>query len=345
MTDPKSYPTTLTPEPAPVFVRVHTRVRDAKSKKGKGDKERALPPKWARFALVLDCETTIDLRQDLNFLWWRFCELKNGAYVCQQEGVVYADGLPAESVEIIRKFVENKCADVEAGCPEEIRSQSRSEFLDGDFWNALKTGAVIVCFNAPFDLSRLALEYRKAQKKNTGWSMVLWKYKRKADKLKPKLRIKPKDSRAAFISLAGGDPYNRVEYAGRFLDLSVLGWTLRNKHMTLNGFLSSFRLEGKLEHEPTGTITPKELEYGRRDVERTVALLNAMKQEYDGFPLNLPPERAMSAASITKAFLDEMKIIQPARKFTLPDDIYGKCMQAYFGGRSEIRIRHQEMPI
>lgn len=92
-------------------------------------------------------------------------------------------------------------------------------------------------------------------------------------------------------------------------------------------------------------MTKKELAYGRRDVERTVALLNAMKREYDGFPLKLPPERAMSAASITKAFLDEMGIEQPSLKFDLPGKILGKCMQAYYGGRSEIRIRHQEVPI
>jgi hypothetical protein len=346
MTDPQVHSTPPSPELAPIFVRVHTRVRGAKQKEGKGEfKEKALPPKWARFALVLDCETSIDLRQDLTFLWWRFCELKGGAYVCQQEGVVYADGLPAQSIEIIRKFARNEPAEVEDGCPTEIRVQSRTEFVDGEFWEALKAGVVVVCFNAPFDLSRLAVQYKRAQRKNTGWSMVLWTYKGKPDKLKPKLRIKPKDSRAAFISLAGGDPHNRIEYAGRFLDLSVLGWALRNRHMALNGFLDSFGLEGKLEHEPTGTITPEELEYGRRDVERTVALLNAMKKEYDGFPLNLPPERAMSAASITKAFLDEMQIQQPAQKFALTDDVYGKCMQAYFGGRSEIRIRHQEMPI
>ena len=83
----------------------------------------------------------------------------------------------------------------------------------------------------------------------------------------------------------------------------------------------------------------------RRDTERTVALLNAMKREYNGFPIDLPPERAMSAASITKAFLDKMKVEQPSRKFDLPDHILGKCMQAYYGGRSEIRIRHQEVPI
>jgi hypothetical protein len=115
--------------------------------------------------------------------------------------------------------------------------------------------------------------------------------------------------------------------------------------MTLDGFLDSFGLKGKLEHEPTGRVTKKELQYGRQDVERTVALLNAMKREYDGFPLELPPESAMSAASITKAFLDEMRVKRPAEKFNLPDDILGKCMQTYYGGRSEIRIRHEEMPV
>jgi hypothetical protein len=329
------------PELAPIFVRVHTRVRDEKPR----NREWKLPNKWANFALVFDCETTVDIRQDLNFLWWRFCELKNGTYVAQQEGVVYADTLDKKKVRLIRNYAGNKRADVEDGCPEEIRVESRTEFVNGEFWEALRLGALIVCFNAPFDLSRLALEYREARRKNTGWSTVLWKYRRKPDKLKPKLRIKPKDSRSAFINLAGGDPQNRLIYAGRFLDLSVLGWALRNKHMTLDGFLDSFGLEGKLKHEPTGRVTKKELRYGRRDVERTVVLLNAMKREYDGFPLELAPERAMSAASITKAFLEKMCIKEPAKKFNLPDEILGKCMQAYYGGRSEIRIRHEEVPV
>lgn len=331
-----------TPEPTPVFVRVHTRVENEEPRK---DREWKLPTKWANFALVFDCETTTDIHQDLNFLWWRFCELKDGQYLCQREGVVYADDLAKESVELIRDYARRRSADVEDGCPEDIRVQSRTQFVNGEFWKALHTGAIVVNFNAPFDLSRLALEYRRAQKKNSGWSMVLWKYKGQPDKLKPKLTIKPKDSRSAFIKLAGGDPANRLVYQGRFLDLSVLGWALRNRHMTLEGFLNSFHLEGKIEHEPTGRVTKKELTYGRRDVERTVALLNAMKREYDGFPLDLPPERAMSAASITKAFLDEMRIKQPAHKFNLPQEILGKCMQAYYGGRSEIRIRHQEVPV
>jgi hypothetical protein len=338
----ESIPRRFHPEPTPVFVRVHTRVVDEKPRK---NREGKLSDKWARFALIFDCETTTDIRQDLNFLWWRFCELRAGRYVCQQEGLVYADSLDETSIDLIYAYARSKRAQVEDGCPENILVQSRTEFVDGEFWQAIQAGAVIVCFNAPFDLSRLALDYREAQRKNSGWSMVMWEHEGKPDSFKPKLRIKPKDSRSAFINLAGGDPNNRVVYRGRFLDLSVLGWSLRNRHMTLDGFLESFGLKGKMYHEPTGRVTKKELAYGRRDVERTVALLNAMKREYDGFPIDLSPERAMSAASITKAFLNEMGIQQPSRKFALPDEVLGKCMQAYYGGRSEIRIRHQEVPV
>ena len=332
----------IAPEPAPISLRVHTRETN---EKGTGEKTGRPHDQWPNFAMVLDCETTVDIRQDLNFLWWRFCELKDGSYVCQQEGLVYADNLSQESVDLLRTFARNKRAEVEDGCPEEIVVESRTQFVNGELWVALQAGAVVVCFNAPFDLSRLALEYRPAQIKNSGWSMVMWQNQGKPDEHKPKLRIKPKDSRSAFISLAGGEPNDRVIYRGRFLDLSVLCWALRNRHLTLDAALGSFGLAGKMKHEPTGRLTIAELKYGRRDVKQTVALLNAMKAEYDGFSLDLPPEQAMSAASITKAFLDKMRVKRPSQKFEIADHILGKCMQAYYGGRSEVRIRHQEVPV
>jgi hypothetical protein len=246
---------------------------------------------------------------------------------------------------LIRSFAHSNNAQVEQGCPREICCGSRTEFVDGDFWEALRMGACIVCYNSPFDLSRLALEYRPAKAKNSGWSMVLWKDAGEPDELKPRLKIEPKDSRSAFFNLAGGKAGDRVIYRGRFLDLSVLCWALRNKHFTLDAALDSFNLKGKLKHEPTGRVTNRELRYGRRDVERSVALLNAMKREYDGFDINLSPESAMSAASITKAFLDKMKVVEPARKFNLSGEVLGCCMQGYYSGRSEVRIRHQEVPV
>jgi len=327
-------------ELAPIFVRVYSRVR------GKARKDQWKPndTKWANFALVLDCETTTDIRQDLNFLWWRFCELKDDAYVCQLEGIAYNDHLDKTAIALIRSFARKR-ADVEDGCPEQIQVSSRTDFANGVFWEAIRTGAAIVCFNSPFDLSRISLKSRPAKLRNTGWSVTPWPDEADPFKPKPWIRIKPKDSRSAFISLVGGDPSMRLNYSGRILELSVLGWALRNKHKDLNGFLESFGLKPKADHEPSGLVTHAELKYGRTDTERTVELLNAMKHEYDGFPLELRPEQAMSAASITKAFPDEMQITPPAKKFKLSRKTLGKCMQAYYGGRSEIRIRHQEMPV
>ena len=69
------------PELTPIFLRVHSRVANEKARK---DSERGLRDKWANFTLVFDCETTTDIRQDLNFLWWRFCERNEEVCVCQQ---------------------------------------------------------------------------------------------------------------------------------------------------------------------------------------------------------------------------------------------------------------------
>ncbi len=331
-------------ERLPIFVRAHTRVLNQKERTKDSDFNYG---QWARYALVFDCECTIDdLRQDLTFLWWRFVELKGNRYVCLQEGIAYADNLDSKSIKLIRNYAAKLKADVEPGCPEEVLVSSRTEFVNGVFWEATRAGAALTGFNEPFDLSRLAVEYREARLKSTGWSMIFWQYPDgNENTYRPRIRIKPKDSRSAFISLSRGKPEERVIYRGRFLDLSTLGSTLRSRHMTLQGFCKSFGLPGKLEHEPTGRVTKAELDYGRRDVEQTQALLNAMKQEYDRFGLDLPPEKAMSSASITKAFLDKMVIVPPAQKFAVPDKVLGDAAQTYFGGRSEVRIRHTEMPV
>src|SRR5439155_26503127 len=123
-------PRKIHPEITPIFVRVHTRVANEKPRK---DGEGKLRDKWANFALAFDCETTTDIRQDLNFLWWRFCERKEDVYVCQQEGLVYADTLDAESIDLIHTYARNQRADVEDGCPENILVQSRTGFVGGEF--------------------------------------------------------------------------------------------------------------------------------------------------------------------------------------------------------------------
>jgi hypothetical protein len=134
---------------------------------------------------------------------------------------------------------------------------------------------------------------------------------------------------------------------GRFLDLKTLVWALRNKSLSLESSCREFKVPGKLhDYVPSGRVTSEEIDYCRQDVQATVGLLNALLEEFRRYPLgDLPPERAYSAASIAKAFLKTMGVISPQQKFQLDEKTKGICMQGYYGGRAEIRIRHTPVPV
>ena len=56
------------------------------------------------------------------------------------------------------------------GC-DRLRLYSRSKFIEEVFGIAIQAKALIVCFNAGFDLSRIALDWETAR--NGGWSLIL----------------------------------------------------------------------------------------------------------------------------------------------------------------------------
>src|SRR5207248_1819015 len=101
----------------------------------------------------------------------------------------------------------------------------------------------------------------------------------------------------------------------------------------------------KIDHEPTGQITPEEIEYARQDGRCTVDALNALKDEFDQHPIGLRPDNAYSPASVAKSYLEAMGISKPSEKFKLSNKELGIAMQSYYGGRSETRIRSVEVPV
>ena len=311
-------------------------------------------PQWAPYALVLDCETTIDLYHELNFCWWRFCELVDDKYVVKNEGVFWRDDLPIPKIQLIRKYARSQRADVVAGGVPEIRCESRAEFMNGIFHEAIRMGASIVNLNLAFDLSCIVEEMRPSKSLDGGWTGIPWPNATYPDEegnqyYRPCIRFIPKDSRVTFMRLSGGPGCEPTIRRYCFLDLGALGWALRNVHGSLEWYGKSFNLPPEnlkdSDHEPTGEVSKDELSYGRQDVRASVALLNAMKSEFDGFGLkDLKPERCTSPASITKAMLGQMEIVPPLQKFRVSDKYQGRAMMAYFGGRSEAHIRHEEIP-
>jgi len=333
-----------------IYLRCHTCILDEEAREKTGNKRvQALP----KYVLVLDTETTTDALQSLNFGIYQFCEMgSDGSYACLEEGAFYADDLDSRQLEVLCRYVREKNRNRTKGRLK-LRLYDRRVFVEKVMYMAIQAGAMIVAFNLPFDLSRLAVEYRVARGAGgRGWSFVVFRYKNKAkgewlpNSFRPRVQLRPKDSKAAFIRLAGGD-MNQPYRVGRFLDLKTLVWALRNKSLSLESSCREFKVPGKCpDYVPSGRVTPEEIDYCRQDVRATVGLLNALLAEFKRYPLgDLPPERAYSAASIAKAFLKTMGVISPDQKFQLDERTRGICMQGYYGGRAEIRIRHTPVPV
>ena len=161
-------------------------------------------PKWTQYALVFDCETRITADLTLSFGFWRFCELRDDKYVCIEEGIFHDDdGLSAKELNLLRKYARNTSPDTtDDGC-DRLRLYSRTKFLKETLGMAILAEALIGCFNAGFDLSRLAVEWASAD--NGGWSLIFSKWPNfntgepKPNKFFPRIVTKALNSKASII--------------------------------------------------------------------------------------------------------------------------------------------------
>jgi len=334
-----------------LYLRSHTVVPGDSSEQAERVQKRSRRIKlWPDYALVWDTETMLDLEQTLNFGVWRFCQLQGTEYVAIQEGIFYRDGLPSKDIQTILTYKQEYLADgLVNGADQELVVLPRAAFVEHVFWESVRAGALIVGFNLPFDISRIAVRWTVAR--NGGFSFVLSHLSEKqVENLhRPRIRIAPLNGVAERIELTAVRRKNEQHRwrRGRFLDLHTLAFALTDNSYSLAGAIQAFGSQPKkMEHEPIGHITEKEITYARQDVRATLGLLNALKHEYKMHPIALPPDRAYSAASIGKAYLRAMGITEPMRKFKdIPPKIHGIAMAAYFGGRAESRIRRWPVPV
>lgn len=248
---------------------------------------------------------------------------------------------------------------------------SRRAFVDKVLWKwAYKERALVVGFNLPFDLSRLAIGWGKAHDRfNGGFSFTYWEYRNETTDewhehpYRPRICVKHMDSKRALKGFTrpakidvidripegarDGKPDASYTFRGHFLDLRTLIFALTDKGHTLASACDAFSVEhGKESVETHGIITPDYIGYCRRDVLATQELLAKVRAEYDNHPIDLQPTKAYSPASIAKAYLRAMGV-RPIieRQPDFPRDVLGYAMAAYYGGRAECRIRHTPVPV
>ncbi len=163
-------PEASVPEVREIFVRAHTVVAN------KEPRERPSPPKWPDEVIVLDTESTRDTAQKLNFGAYRRCKPGPVGYQCVEEGLFYTGDLSERDVQVLRRYVDDPRnlpgTEVKKFPPQtRLHLYSRSEFVGRVFWKYVREGAMVVGFNLPFDLSRLAVQASPSD--DGGWSLVL----------------------------------------------------------------------------------------------------------------------------------------------------------------------------
>jgi hypothetical protein len=326
------------------------------------------------YILVFDTETTTDASQQLNFGSYRYCRMAwapEPRATCVEEGIFYSDELPVrdpQGFEALSRYCAENRADVSPDCDDDLKLISRKEFVDVIHAEAFKKRATLVAFNFPFDISRLSVAWSEARLAfRGGISLTLWQWDNEGtadeNKYRPRIGIKHIDSKRALKGFTdcrdpdpvdlipegaeGGPPDPRYVFRGHFLDLRTLAFSLTDKSFSLASACEEFDVpHPKEKSKRHGVITLDYIEYNRSDVRASCELFEGLMEEYLKHPITLQPTKAYSPASIGKAYLKAAGVVPPLhRQPDFPKEVVGYAMTAYYGGRSECRIRRHPMPV
>ncbi len=345
------------PDSSPIAIRVYP----AQPKSEKRSRSRK-PWKCPDAMLVFDTETRTDATQRLTFGSYRFIV----AGRCLEEGLFFGDDLPAKDRRILENYANTHKAEA---VNRKLRLQTRREFVNKFHGAAYKGRCLVVGFNLPFDLSRIARDFTSARGRFAGgFSLGVWSYRDKrgrerANKHRPCIGIKHIDSKRHLIGFTArkspdktdlipegsetGTPEPGYKFRGHFLDLRTLAFALTDKSYTLESACEDFGVEhGKQRVARHGIVTAEYIDYNRRDVLATSELAVKLLEEYDRHPLALQVTRAYSPASIGKAYLRAMRITPILeRQPDFPNKYLGYAQSAFFGGRTTAHIRKVAVPV
>src|SRR5208283_1363961 len=250
----------------------------------------------------------------------------------------------------------------------ELSLLTRHQFVEKLFRAAYKGRCLLIAFNFPFDISRVACDFTNARRRFAGgFSLDLWSYRKDGSErrhpFRPSICVKHIDSKRSLKGFTGrstpdemdlipegsttGEPEKGFIFRGHFLDLRTLAFALTDRSYTLEQACNDFGVEhGKQIVKHHGIVTNKYIDYNRRDVLATSELAVKLLEEYDKHPIDLQATKAYSPASIGKAYLRAMGIPPILeRQPDFPKRYLGYAQSAFFGGRTSAHIRKVPVPV
>lgn len=345
-------------EPMPLVIAVRV-FPDLKDEDRDFDKPKR---QWKRpdAMFVVDTETRTDRTQRLTFGSYR---LIVGDQLLK-ENLFYGDDLPAKDRRILERHVAEPSAVIPAEDDHDVLLLTRDQFVGKLFKNAYKGRCLLVAFNFPFDISRVACNFANARGRFAGgFSLDLWSYLEGRNRFRPSVCIKHIDSKRALKGFTRrkdpdeedlipegsttGQQEEDYAFRGHFLDLRTLAFALTDKSYTLERACDDFDVEhGKQRAMQHGIVTDKYIKYNRRDVLATSELATKLLEEFDKHDIDLQETKAYSPASIGKAYLRRMGI-KPIlqRQPDFPRKYLGYAQSAFFGGRTSAHIRKVPVPV
>jgi len=344
------------PTPLVIAVRVYPDLKDEPRDFDKPKRE------WHRpdAMLVFDAESRTDRTQRLTFGSYRFIVDRK----LVKENLFYGDDMPVKDRLILERHVATPSAVILDEDEHDVALLTRDQFVDKLFKNAYKGRCLLIAFNFPFDMSRVACNFANARGRFAGgFSLDLWSYLEGRNRFRPSVCIKHIDSKRALKGFTRrkdpdeedlipegsttGQQEEDYAFRGHFLDLRTLAFALTDKSYTLEKACEDFGVEhGKQHVAQHGVVTDKYIDYNRRDVLATSELAIKLLEEYDKHDIELQETKAYSPASIGKAYLRRMGI-KPIlqRQPDFPKSYLGYAQSAFFGGRTSAHIRKVPVPV
>ena len=298
--------------------------------------------------LVFDTETRTDLYQNMTFGYFEIYE--NG--ILEMTGILYDPDVVTEKEEkILQEYSEKE--NTELYSLMEFRVVFRHEAYDRE--------SLVVGFNLPFDISRIAIRATRGRahhkkkgddadpdflplKRNDVFSFVISK-----NLDYPRLEIENITNTMSFMGW-GNPRHSNRKFKGNFLDLRTLSHALTDAKHTLESACEAFKTDyKKYEAEEHGKITPEYIKYCINDVKSTYSLYLNAKKEFESYGLSdMQITKAYTPASIGKHFLKSMNIrsfLSRKRMTVFQTRLIGKIMSCYYGGRTECKIRKKPTKI
>jgi hypothetical protein len=224
----------------------------------------------------------------------------------------------------------------------------------------LKAGALIVAHDPPREISRIAIKWNKSAKARRGFSFYFRMFRDpRTGKIRPSgyepgISIESLDAAKAIdrpIKYKFHDRDAEQEEEDKkfsnvhILDLKTLTSVLTGEVYSFQSACEIFGAPASRQRKPYSRVTKPALERLLKDVSAELELLNRLNREFERHPVDLPPDRCYSPATLAKSYLSEMGIRPPQEKFKLPERINGIAAQASAGGRAECMIRQTPLPV